>query len=129
MQAIEARIASYLQRGAAVEAEVLTVLTGLLPDDVQQQLPGELKDILLRGTANKRVPPTPPTYEEAQSVPLASVAKSQTGESEPERVSAQDPCMVSAQHLRRRLAWRHEITVPTLKISLHAAQYMKLCSG
>ena len=83
MQAIETRIASYLQRGAAVEAEVLTVLTGLLPDDVQQQLPADLKDILLRGTANKRVPPTPPTYEEAQSVPLASVAKNQTGEGEP----------------------------------------------
>lgn len=76
---MEARLAEYLQKGASVEAEFLTAFADLLPQDVKDNLPAELKDILLRGSIDKQVPPTPPTYQEAQAVPIATVAKNQTG--------------------------------------------------
>jgi len=81
MQEVEARLAKYLQKGAALEAEVLTAVSDLLPEDVRQNMPAELKDIMLRGTLSTQVPPTPPTYEEAATVPIATVAKNQTGAS------------------------------------------------
>lgn len=79
MQEIEARLAQYLQKGASVEAEVLTAFADMLPQDVKDNLPAELKDVLLRGSLDKQVPPTPPTYQEAEAVPIAVVAKTQTG--------------------------------------------------
>jgi len=75
---VEARLAKYLQKGAALEAEVLTAVSDLLPEDVRRNMPPELKDIMLRGTLSKQVPPTPPTYEEAANVPIATVARNQT---------------------------------------------------
>lgn len=70
----------YLQKGASVEAEILTAIADALPQDIRDSLPAELKDILLRGSVNKRVPSTMPTYEEAEAVPIATVARNQTGE-------------------------------------------------
>jgi hypothetical protein len=81
MQEVEARLAKYLQKGAALEAEVLTAVSDLLPEDVRQNMPAELKDIMLRGTLSTQLPPTPSTYEEAAAVPIATVAKNQTGAS------------------------------------------------
>lgn len=75
---VEARLAKYLQKGAALEAEVLTAVSDLLPEDVRQNMPAELKDIMLRGTLSTQLPPTPSTYEEAAAVPIATVAKNQT---------------------------------------------------
>ena len=79
VQELELRFTSYLQRGAAVEAEFLTAITSFLPEDVQQQFPPQLKDILMRGSTNKRVPESLPTVEEAQAIPIATVAQNQTG--------------------------------------------------
>ncbi len=78
-QEVETRLARYLQKGATVEAELLTAFTSLLPEDVKRNLPAELKDILLRGSVRGQVAPTPPTYQEAAAVPIAVVAKNQTG--------------------------------------------------
>jgi hypothetical protein len=75
---VETRLARYLQKGATVEAELLTAFTSLLPEDVKRNLPAELKDILLRGSVRGQVAPTPPTYQEAAAVPIAVVAKNQT---------------------------------------------------
>ena len=79
MQEVEARLTEYLQKGAALEAEVLTAVAEILPQDVRDGLPAELKDILLRGSISKQVPPTPPTRQEAEAVPIATVARNQTG--------------------------------------------------
>ena len=79
LQEIEARLTEYLQKGASLEAELFTALADVLPQDVKENMPPELKDILLRGSIDKQVPPTPPTYQEASAVPIATVAKTQTG--------------------------------------------------
>ena len=79
MQEVEARLTEYLQKGAALEAEVLTAVAEMLPQDVRDGLPAELKDIFLRGSISKQVPPTPPTRQEAEAVPIATVARNQTG--------------------------------------------------
>ena len=91
-QEVEARLAGCLQRGAALEADVLTAVAGLLPADVQQQLPSELKDVLLRGTVTGQVATEPMVYEEADYMPTTTVAANQTG--------------ASAQNLHRQC--RHE---------------------
>lgn len=59
---------------------MLTTATAFLPEDVKQQLPQQLKDILFRRNSNSRATPTPPIVEEPQFVPIATVAKTQTGE-------------------------------------------------
>ena len=79
MQEVEARLTEYLQKGAALEAEVLTAFAEMLPQDVRDGMPAELKDVLLRGSISKQVPPTPPTRQEAEAVPIATVARNQTG--------------------------------------------------
>ena len=83
MQELETRLTGYLERGASIEAELLTAAAAVLPEDVRRQMPPELKDILLRGSVDKRVSSSVPTRQEAADVPIASVTKSQTRESLP----------------------------------------------
>ena len=79
LQELEARLTEYLQKGASLEAEFLTAFADLLPTDVRQNLPPQLKDVLFRGTVDKQVPPTPPTRQEVEAVPIATVERNQTG--------------------------------------------------
>ena len=76
---METRLARFLQKGASLEADVLTAFADLLPEDVRRNMPPELKDVLLRGS--RQVPTTAPTLQEAVAVPIATVAKNQTGAS------------------------------------------------
>ena len=77
LQEVETRLAKFLQKGATLEADVLTAFADLLPEDMRRNMPPELKDVMLRGS--RRVPDTPPTLQEAVNVPIATVAKNQTG--------------------------------------------------